>query len=276
MNRIFRCHNRELSLGDGTKIMGILNVTPDSFSDGGKYVKSDRILEHVQQLVEDGADMIDVGAESTRPGYQPVAPEMEWARLQEPILAIRSAWPDLWLSVDTQKAWVAYRALKAGIDIVNDIWGLSGDPEMIKVVAERRAGLIMMFNRTEPWAKGELQIQVMEQFFRDQIGRARQWGIHPDQIIVDPGLGFGYEVEDNWTVLRHLDTFAGYGSGLLLGPSRKRFLGAVTGRPPQGRDVATAAVSALAVFHQVDIVRVHNVAAAHDALQVADMWYRHA
>ncbi|OLZ09190.1 dihydropteroate synthase [Sulfobacillus thermosulfidooxidans] len=274
VSRVFQCHQRALVLGENTKIMGIVNVTPDSFSDGGQYVELNRILEHVEQLVQDGADIIDIGAESTRPGYEPVAKEIEWQRLEEPILAIRSHWPDVCLSVDTQKAWVADRAVKAGVDIVNDIWGLAGDPDMAQVVSQHQAGLVMMFNRVSPWLPGTIDIGAMVDFFRQQLDFARHQGISEDHILIDPGLGFGYGVDDNWIVLRHLEEFVGYGAGLLLGPSRKRFLGSVTDKPPRERDVATAAVAALAVPYHVDVLRVHNVKTTRDALRVADKWYR--
>jgi dihydropteroate synthase len=255
--------------------MGVLNVTPDSFSDGGLYQDPDRMMDHVQTMIAAGADIIDVGAESTRPGYEPLTAGQEWERLEGPLRLLRERWPALCLSVDTQKAPVAVRALDAGVDILNDIQGLSGDPEMLQALARTEAGLVMMFNRPAPWESGQVDIQVMTRFLTVQTERALKAGITPDRIMVDPGLGFAYGVEDNWTVLQHLGAFSGIGAGILLGPSRKRFLGVVTGKPAAQRDVATAAVCALAVPHHVDVVRVHNVDMARDALAVADRWHRH-
>lgn len=275
MSRIFRCRDKEVLLGAKTLIMAVVNATPDSFSDGGQYLQVDQILARVEDAVQSGADVIDMGAESTRPGYEPVSADKEWERLNEPISAVRSAWPNLCLSIDTQKAWVAEQAVKAGVDIVNDIWGLSRDSDMARVVADYGAGLVMMFNRTPPWEPGRVDIGDMTEFFHRQIHLANAVGIPDNRILIDPGLGFGYSVGDNWTVLRCLTEFRNLGAGLLLGPSRKRFLGSVTEKPPQERDVATATACALAVSAGVDVVRVHNVEAAWDALRVADEWYRH-
>ncbi len=275
VSRIFRSRNKEIVLGEKTLVMAIVNITPDSFSDGGKYLETEQIVTRVADLLTLGADIIDVGGESTRPGYEPVSADQEWDRLREPLFALRSTWPNLCLSVDTQKAWVAEQAVKAGVSIVNDIWGLSGDRDMARVVADSGAGLVMMFNRQPSWNSGEVNIAEMIKFFVRQIQRAGESGISCDHILVDPGLGFGYGVEDNWVVLRHLEEFQGLGAGLLLGPSRKRFLGSVSGKPPQERDGATAAVCALAAAKGVDVMRVHNVEQVADALRVSDAWYRH-
>ena len=275
MKRVFRCGSRPLELGHKTWLMGIVNVTPDSFSDGGQFMDPARALAQVEDLIAAGADIIDIGGESTRPGYEAVDVDTEWQRLEEPIRQIRRRWPDLRLSVDTQKAEVARRAVDLGVDIINDIQGLRGDPEMIRVLAGTDAGLVMMFNRHEPWAPGAVDIGEMEKFFSSGLERAEDSQIDPDRILVDPGLGFAYGGDDSWTVLQHLAAFSGFGAGMLLGPSRKRFLGALTGKAAGGRDVATAAVCALAAAHHVDVVRVHNVAATRDAVAVADRWQRH-
>ncbi len=276
VSRIFRCKDKALELGEKTLIMAIVNITPDSFSDGGQYLEVSHIVSHVEELLQSGADIIDIGGESTRPGYRVVSAEEEWDRLMNPILALRSTWPEICLSVDTQKAWVAEQAVKAGVDIVNDIWGLSKDANMARIVAEYGSGLVMMFNRDPSWDPGQVNLREMTDFFVGQLRGAKDAGIADDHILVDPGLGFGYGVQDNWRVLRHLEEFQGLGAGILLGPSRKRFLGQVTRKPPEQRDVATAAVCALAVAKGVDVLRVHNVETASDALQVADEWYRHA
>ncbi len=275
VSRVFRAGRHAFALGQRTQIMGVLNVTPDSFSDGGCYVDSGAVLSHVRRMVEEGADIIDIGAESTRPGYKPLPAREEWRRLEEPLRLIRDWRPDVCISVDTQKAWVADRALEAGADIINDIQGLSGDPDMLSVLAGSSAGLVMMFNREVPWDGGQVDIAAIADFFAVHTERALNAGVRPERILVDPGLGFAYGGDDSWIVLQALETFAGFGAGLLVGPSRKRFLGAVTGKGPADRDGATAAVCALAAAHRVDAVRVHNVGAVRDALAVADRWARH-
>ncbi|WP_242968586.1 dihydropteroate synthase [Sulfobacillus sp. hq2] len=273
--RIFRCGTRPLHLGSRTYVMGIVNVTPDSFSDGGRYDDPVRAVDQTAQLIADGADIIDVGAESTRPGYQPVDVETEWRRLEEPLRQIRARWPAVRLSVDTQKAEVARRAIALGVDIINDIQGFQGDPEMIRVLADSNAGYIMMFNRPVPWPDGVVDLGEMEEFFVQGLQRARAYHIADDRILLDPGLGFAYSGAASWTVLRHLPALSGMGAGLLLGPSRKRFLGTLTGKPPVERDVATATVCAIAAMHHVDVMRVHNVALTRDAVAVADRWQYH-
>lgn len=258
-----------LGLGSATRVMGILNVTPDSFSDGGAWVGPDAALARAEALGAAGADLIDVGGESTRPGYTPVPAETEWDRIAPVLDRVRRriALP---ISVDTQKAEVARRALSAGADIVNDVSGLA-DPAMANVVAKAGAGYVLMYN-PPPLAEGAVQVDAIRRWLEERIARLAAAGVTRSQIVVDPGLGFAYGVEDNWRVLLQLERLTGVGEGLLIGPSRKRFLGSVTGRPAAERDVATAAVAALAVTKGVDVVRVHQVAMTRDAVRVADRW----
>lgn len=260
-------------MGERTYLMGILNVTPDSFSDGGYFNHVDAALARADVLWQAGADAIDLGGESTRPGYVPIDVETEWTRVAAILRALRAR-SDGVLSIDTQKAEVARRALEEGVDVVNDIWGLARDPDMLPVLAGTQAGLVMMYNRHPAFEPGTVSMQAICQFFTCQLARAQAAGVAGDRILVDPGLGFGYAVEDHWMILQHLGTCVGYGGGLLVGPSRKRFLGTLTGLPAEARDRATAAVAALAVGQGVDVVRVHNVAAVYDAVRVADRWVR--
>ncbi|MCY0881634.1 MAG: dihydropteroate synthase, partial [Firmicutes bacterium] len=212
MERTFYFRGRRMPLGEKTYVMGIVNVTPDSFSDGNRYQDVSAALHHVKALQQGGAEMIDIGAESTRPGYTPVAAEEEWSRLAPVLEAIKRQWPESIVSVDTQKAVVARRAIAAGADIINDIWGLSGDPDMLDVLADSDAGLILMYNRNPPWPDKMVSIEEMQTFFIRQVQAAAQKGVDPLRIIIDPGIGFGYSVEDNWTVLRALDRFQNIGA----------------------------------------------------------------
>ncbi|MBX5467024.1 MAG: dihydropteroate synthase [Firmicutes bacterium] len=253
--------------------MGILNLTPDSFSDGGLHTHPDAALRRFDQMVAEGADAIDLGAESTRPGYVPISVEEEWARLEPVLYAVRRRWEGP-ISVDTQKPEVARRALEAGADIVNDIWGVAHVESMGRLLAEHGAGYVLMFHREPAYAPGQVNLEEMVATLRQAVAALAAGGVPPAQVLVDPGLGFAYGVEDNWTVLRALSRFTGLGAGLLIGPSRKRFLGALSGRPPEARDVATAAVAALAALAGADVVRVHAVGLAREALAVADRWVR--
>lgn len=272
--RGFEFNGNVWPLGHRTYVMGVLNVTPDSFSDGGRYVGVDRAVRHAAYLVENGADMIDLGGESTRPGHRWVDWEEEWERVGPVLQTIKRQLPGVPVSVDTRKSEVARRALDYGADVINDVEGFVDDA-MLRVVAASSAGLVMMFNRHPPWDDGLVDIAAMQRFLAEGIVRAEEAGIASARILVDPGLGFGYGVADNWRVLRELPQFRGLGAGLLIGPSRKRFLGQLTGRPADQRDWATAAVSALGVTAGVDVVRVHAVREVSDALKAADCWVRH-
>lgn len=268
----FQFNDKEIQLGAKTYIMGILNVTPDSFSDGGRYLGIDAARRQAAALIESGADFIDIGAESTRPGYQPVSSEEEWQRLGPVLQAVRQTFPAVAVSVDTQKAETAHRALESGADIINDVGGILGDPRMLDTVSSTRAGYIMMYNR-EPVARVDMADMVAQ--LQRRLGTAYESGIDESRILVDPGLGFAYGLEENWRVLGQLEQLKGLGAGILLGPSRKRFLGTLTGADPDQRDFATASLASLAVGRGMDVVRVHEVAGVRQALLVADRWWRH-
>lgn len=270
VSRTFKFVNGQWELGRGTYIMGILNMTPDSFSDGGAHNSGQAMRGLIDRMIASGTAVIDIGGESTRPGYKMVTAHDEWMRIMPALDYIRAAYPHIPISIDTQKPEVAENALRAGAHIINDINGFSND--MLSVVQGTRAGLVMMFNRMPAWSAGEVCLEEIQEFFHARIGMAARCGISADHIVVDPGLGFGYGIEDNWDVLRNLRVFEGYGVGLLVGPSRKRFIGQVTGKSARDRDYGTAAVVALSIAQGADIVRVHAVEEMRDVVKTADRW----
>ncbi len=255
------------------KIMGILNVTPDSFSDGGQFDSEASACSQAEALVVSGADIIDVGGESTRPFAESVSVEDELQRVLPAIRAIRSRFP-IPISIDTTKAEVARQALDAGADIINDVSALRKDPEMIDLVRETTVPVIIMHMQNTP---GDMQLKPQYDnvihdiiaFFRERIQWLEEKGIDPQRITLDPGIGFGKTVSHNLSILKHLEVFKTLGCPVLLGHSRKRFIEDITGLAVEERDLPTAVVSALALQSGVDIIRVHNVAASHQALQMA-------
>ena len=245
-------------------IIGVLNVTPDSFSDGGEFAASAAALSQGRALFEQGADLIDVGGESTRPGADPVAASVEQERVV-PVIAELAA-SGVATSVDTTKASVARAALRAGAKVVNDVSAL-GDPDMASVVAEAEVGVILMHMQGEPRTmqkEPHYQDVVAEvtQFLVDKAATAEKEGIRRDRIALDPGIGFGKTFEHNLELLRGLDIMVETGYPLVVGTSRKSFLGVILGEnlPPKERDAATGATVALAIEQGVAAVRVHNVA----------------
>ncbi len=245
-------------------IIGVLNVTPDSFSDGGEFAASAAALSHGRALFEQGADLIDVGGESTRPGADPVAASVEQERVV-PVIADLAA-SGVATSVDTTKASVARAALRAGARVVNDVSAL-GDPDMASVMAEAEAGVILMHMQGEPRTmqkEPHYQDVVAEvtQFLVDKAASAEKEGIRRDRIALDPGIGFGKTFEHNLELLRGLRVMVETGYPVVVGTSRKSFLGRILGEnvPPTERDAATGATVALAIEQGVAAVRVHNVA----------------
>jgi dihydropteroate synthase len=249
-------------------VMGILNVTPDSFSDGGQYLDAAMAIRHAGELAAQGADILDIGAESTRPygGAQPVAAAAEMARLA-PVLpaAVKLGLP---VSIDTIKASTAAWALDQGAAIVNDVWGLQRDPDMARLVAERGVPVIVMHNRDAADASLDIVADVIAFFSRslDIAGRA---GIAPDNIVLDPGIGFGKTPEQSIVCIARLAEFKRFGLPLLVGASRKRFINTVTPAPPAERIGGSIASHLLAVENGAAIVRVHDVAQTVQALRVA-------
>ena len=255
-------------------VMGILNVTPDSFSDGGQWARPERALEQARRMVAEGADILDIGGESTRPGAHPISPADERARVLPVIRRCREDFA-VPISVDTRKSQVAEPALDAGAEIVNDVSAL-GDPDMAAVVREAGAGLVLMHMRGTPET---MQIEpryqdVVGEVVRDlgnAVERARQGGITEEQIVVDPGIGFGKNAEHNLRLIARLDQLLVLRRPILLGPSRKRFLGTLLdGIPPEERDVGTAAACAVGLLKGARIFRVHNVTLTRQALAVAE------
>lgn len=245
-----------LPLGRRTLIMGILNVTPDSFSDGGEYNRLDKALSRAREMEAEGADVLDLGGESTRPGAVPVS-EAEEAERVFPVLERLVREVRVPVSVDTYKSSIANRALEMGAKIINDVWGLRADPDMARVVADHDAFVVIMHNRLE--ARYE---DLMAEVYRDlgeSLEIAEQAGINPRRIFIDPGIGFGKTAEHNLEVLRRLGELRSLGRPILLGTSRKRFIGGVLGKPPGERLEGTAATVALGIAAGADMVRVHDV-----------------
>lgn len=266
-SRILNCRGQELRLGERTLIMGILNVTPDSFSDGGRYFNLDDAIAQAERMVDEGVDILDIGAESTRPGHFEVSAEEEWQRL-EPIVKALLERVKVPLSIDTYKASVAAKVLEAGAHIINDVWGLQKDPDMARVVGEYRAPVIVMHNQSGA-AYHHLMGDILA-FLRQSIELAEAHGLAGDQIIVDPGIGFGKTTEQNLEVMSRLAEFKSLGHPLLLGTSRKSMIGKTLNLNVEDRLEGTLATSVLGVSAGVDIVRVHDVRENRRAVQMAD------
>lgn len=269
--RTLACRGRELVLGKRTLVMGILNVTPDSFSDGGRYVDLKQAVSHAEQMIEEGADLIDIGAESTRPGTVPISAEEEWSRL-EPVLKELLPRTTVPISLDTYKAEVAEQGLEAGVNIINDIWGLQGDPDMARVVGKYHAPVIVMHNQKEP--NYHHLLGDMMAFFRRSIQLAEENGLGGDEIIVDPGIGFAKTREQDLEVMSRLDELKSLGHPILLAASRKRLIGHVLDLPVDQRLEGTIATSVAGVAAGVDMIRVHDVLANRRAIDMADAIYR--
>ena len=267
--RWLRCGRYRLELSRPL-IMGVVNVTPDSFSDGGKYLESGTALEHAQRLIEEGADLIDLGAESSRPGAGGVSAEQELERLMPVLEALRDA--PLPISVDTTKPGVMRAAIGAGAAMINDISALRS-PGALEAVAAADAGVCLMHMQGEPRTMqhepryGDVVAEVRS-FLDERVAAAEARGIARERIVIDPGFGFGKTIEHNFELLRNLERFAETGFPVMAGWSRKSTLGAVTGRAAGDRLSASVAAALLAVQHGARIVRVHDVAATRDALAV--------
>ncbi|MBM9530611.1 dihydropteroate synthase [Desulfoprunum benzoelyticum] len=254
--------------------MGILNVTPDSFSDGGSFYSFDLAVAHAENLIADGADIIDIGGESTRPFAKPVSLDNELQRTIPIIEAIRRR-HRIPISIDTVKAEVARRALAAGADIINDISALRHDPDMLDVVQNSTAAVIVMHMQGTP---ADMQVNPVYdnvvgdllKFFQERIDWLTASGVDRDRLILDPGIGFGKTADHNLSILKHLSRFTALGLPVLLAHSRKRFLGELTGLAASQRDQLTAVVSALSVNHGISYLRVHDVASTRLAVRLAE------
>ncbi|BCG94883.1 dihydropteroate synthase [Mesorhizobium sp. 131-2-1] len=262
-------HGRHLDLGSKAVVVGILNVTPDSFSDGGLFAGRDEALAQARRMVEEGAAVIDIGGESTRPGASPVTGEEEQARILPIIEALASAGEAL-ISVDTYREDTARLAVAAGAHIVNDVWGLQREPGIARVAAETGAGLVIMHTGRD---RQKLPDVIDDQFFflRKSLEIARASGIADDQIVLDPGFGFAKETaEENLDLMARFSELHALGYPLMAGTSRKRFIGAVTGRDAAERGAGTAATSVILRLKGAHLFRVHDVAINVDALALAD------
>lgn len=253
------CRGYNLPLGKRTLIMGILNVTPDSFSDGGRFIDLEKAIEHAHEMVEEGADIIDIGGESTRPNAQPVGAEEEAERIL-PVLERLVKEVDVPISVDTYKSVVGRQAMEAGAHILNDIWGLKADPELASVAAEFDAPIILMHCQ-----KGTEYRSLMDDILeslRNSVKTALDAGVNPDNIIIDPGIGgfsFGKTTEQNLEIMHRLWEFKTLGYPILLGTSRKSIIGDTLNLPVDERIEGTAATVAFGITQGVDIVRIHDV-----------------
>ena len=270
----WRCGSHVVLLRRRTLVMGILNVTPDSFSDGGSYSNVDDAVKHATQMVADGADLLDVGGESTRPGSEVVLPDEEMHRVVPVIRRIVDEHPDVPVSVDTRKPSVARAALEAGATIVNDI-SAGGDPSVFGVVAETGAGMILMHMKGEPKTMQDDPtyydvVAEVRGFLGERIEAALAAGIDRGQLCIDPGLGFGKTLEHNLAILHDIRAFHHLRVPVLVGPSRKRFIGTLTDTEVDDRIEGTAGVVAWCAAEEVDIVRVHDVKEMTRVVRVVD------
>ena len=253
--------------------MGILNVTPDSFSDGGSYANVEAVVRQAQKLVDDGATILDIGGESSRPGSDPVGAEEECNRVLPAIDALLDANLSAAISIDTTKAVVADKAASRGAEFINDISALS-DPNMAQIAAKHETGLILMHMRGTPKTMQAGPIHYdnvtreVTHHLNKAIVQAQEAGVLKERIWIDPGIGFGKNLEHNLDLTRSIGELTETGCRILYGPSRKRFLGEITGRDVTDRDRATAAACAIAAYEGADIFRVHDVGAVHDAITV--------
>ena len=269
-----RCRRRTFSLGERTLLMGVLNITPDSFSDGGLFSDKDKAIAHGLKMAEEGADIIDIGGESTRPGSKPLGLEEELSRVL-PVIEVLSRECDVPISIDTYKSEVASRAIEAGAEIINDISGLRFDPELASVAAKADTPIILMHIRGTPETMQKdvhydsLFSEIIV-YLKESIRRAESAGVDPEQIVVDPGIGFGKTLEDNLLIIKHLPEFRILGKPILLGTSRKTFIGKILGAGPDQRLEGTLSSIAIGVLNGAHIIRSHDVLQAKRATAVAD------
>jgi len=269
----WRLSDRVLTIGHRPLVMGIVNVTPDSFSDGGRYTSTEAAVAHGLELAEQGADILDIGGESTRPGASPVLLDEELRRVV-PVVKGLAASVSVPISVDTSKAEVARQSLAAGARIINDVTALTGDPEMAKVARTHRTGVVLMHMKGTPATmqddpRYDDVLADIVRFFEERLSYLTAQGIEPERIALDPGIGFGKTREHNLKILAHLAEFQRFGRPVCLGVSRKGFLGRLLDRPVHERLAASLAAVCFAVARNaVQVVRVHDVEETCDALTV--------
>jgi dihydropteroate synthase len=265
---------KTITLGERTLVVGVLNVTPDSFSDGGQNLAVSRAIEHALRMESEGADIIEIGGESTRPAASAVPARVELSRI-EPVLAGLAGQIRVPIAVDTYKSEVARAAISLGAAILNDVSALRFDPKVADVAAESRAPLVLMHMRGDPATMQRIEPSAdifaeIESDLRQAVAEACDRGVARGQIILDPGIGFGKTLEQNLALINRLDRFAGLGLPLMIGTSRKSFIGKLTGRPARERAFGTAASVALAIARGAHIVRVHDVKEMVEVVRVCD------
>lgn len=267
-------HGQDLLRTDGAcSVMAIVNITPDSFSDGGTAMRPEQALARIDQAVADGADLLDIGGESTRPGATPVSLDEEWARVAPVLAAARAHHPVIPLSIDTYKPETARKAIESGVAVVNDITGLDPAGGMIEVLAKSTAGIVLMHMQGRPATMqveprySDVTGEIMA-FFEARIRQAEAAGIDRQRIALDPGIGFGKTLAHNLTILHNLHRFTEFGCTVLIGTSRKRMIGELTGRPIDQRAAGSVASALFAAQRGANVARVHDVAATVDAIKV--------
>lgn len=280
----WKLRTRSIALGTRTLLVGVVNITPDSFSDGGQFATTDQAVEHALRLLDEGADILDLGGESTRPGTRPlVSTHEELDRVLPVMEAVLRERPDAVISIDTYKAATARAAIAAGAEIVNDISGLQWDEAMASTCAELRCGVVLMHTRgrmhewrTQPPIPSDEVVPLVLRELKERSAAALAAGVERASLVLDPGFGFGKSLDENYPLLAHFEELHTLGYPLLAGPSRKSFLGKTLAStcdldvPPSQRDNATLAAITAAVLAGAHLVRVHNVQAAREAIAIAD------
>lgn len=259
---IWKCRNKQIEYGEKTLVMGIVNVTPDSFSDGGKWFSNESAIEHAIELVNQGADIIDLGAQSTRPSYEEISAEEEWARLEGVIAEIRRQ-TDAPISVDTYFPYVAEKAVQCGADIINDVSGIV-NPEMAEIVKKTGCGWILMHN-------GSGSIAEVRDFFEASVKKCEELGISREQLCLDMGIGFGKSYDESLELLANVRKYRLEGFPLLLGTSRKRVIGQGSRQDePKKRVFGNISADAIGIIDGVDIIRIHDVENEIQGIRMAD------
>lgn len=259
--------NRNFETGTHTYVMGILNVTPDSFSDGGNFNEIDKALFHVDEMIRDGADIIDVGGESTRPGYEQISEEEEITRVAPVIEQIKARF-DIPVSLDTYKASVAEAGIQAGADLINDIWGLKGDDRMAAVIAKSGLPCCLMHNRKEAVYQNYIQDVLAD--LEETLEIAKRVGIAREKIVLDPGIGFAKTYEQNLLLLQQLENMHSFGCLVLLGTSRKSVIGLTLDVPASERVIGTVATTVMGVMKGCSFVRVHDIRENVEAIKMTE------
>ncbi len=271
---VLQARDKRLELGRRTRVMGVVNITPDSFSDGGRFLERSKAVECCLQLVEAGAHILDLGGESSRPGGQPVSADEELERILPVLQEVRKQVSVL-ISIDTYKSVVARETLKEGADIVNDISAFGFDPELPQVVADWDAAVVLMHMRGTPQTMQEISpsqdiLEEVQSDLKAAVSKAFEHGISKERMIIDPGVGFGKTVEDNCKILNRLSFLETFDLPIMVGTSRKSFLGKILGLPAQERIWGSAASVAIAIMRGAHIVRLHDVAEMDQVAQISD------